>query len=176
MSNFIDRRTFLKNTGLVVLSAAAASALAGCGGGGGAAPASPTLDSRTAQTSANGVSVNMGNFLKASPAEGQYFIYTVLQVNNTMNISEFPVAVSDFSCTVMGKSAEVYSLEKVDSTLAQTLTRNVGHLTPVNIPFYVRVSPEQYQNFENITVTFQKDTSTITFTYDISSIYPQNFA
>ena len=176
MSNFIDRRTFLKNTGLVVLSAAAASALAGCGGGGGAAPASPTLDSRTAQTSANGVSVNMGNFLKASPAEGQYFIYTVLQVDNTMNSSEFPVAVSDFSCTVMGKSAEVYSLKKVDSTLAQTLTRNVGNLTPINIPFYIRVSPEQYQHFENITVTFQKDTSTVTFTYDISSIYPQNFA
>ena len=41
MSNFIDRRTFLKNTGLVVLSAAAASALAGCGGGGGTSAATP---------------------------------------------------------------------------------------------------------------------------------------
>lgn len=41
MSNFIDRRTFLKNTGLLVLSAAAASALAGCGGGGGESAATP---------------------------------------------------------------------------------------------------------------------------------------
>lgn len=180
MSEPISRRTFLKASGLAVLSAAAASALAGCGGGNWTPETPlPTLDNTTKKTFNVGtatVTFNLGSFVKAASREGKYYIYTYLQIDNTMNQDAFPVSISDFTCTVGDAPAKVYSLGSFSAGTTPTKAVQVGSITPEKFPFYLEVSEEQYQSIDStsISVTFQKDSDSVTFTYNTGiSPYPQ---
>lgn len=111
MSNFIDRRTFLKNTGLVVLSAAAASALAGCGGGGGtsaATPGNPIYNGNADELSPasfDGFELRMdaleGTFVSQPRYEKDNLPHTYLYaavIVNTQNRNACTLTLDQFTC------------------------------------------------------------------------------
>ena len=111
MSNFIDRRTFLKNTGLVVLSAAAASALAGCGGGGGASaatPGNPTYNGNANElpaASLDGFELRMdaleGKFVSQPRYETDHLSHTYLYaavIVDTINQGACTLKLNQFQC------------------------------------------------------------------------------
>lgn len=113
MSNFIDRRTFLKNTGLVVLSAAAASALAGCGGGASATPPkNPTYNGTASElpvASFEGFELRMdaleGRFDSDRSYESDHLPHTYLYaavIVDTSNRNACTLTLDQFHCDDFG--------------------------------------------------------------------------
>ena len=190
MSNFIDRRTFLKNTGLVVLSAAAASALAGCGGGASATPPkNPTYNGTASElpvASFEGFELRMdaleGKFVSDPLYEEDHLPHTYLYaavIVDTSNRNACTLKLDQFHCDDFGTVCSLgtiglksdnsgfafkteWSIPGGISKATRFLYIDIGQMDPaaLPVPFSITVSEGQKSAKFQFSDTFTAPTLT----------------